>query len=332
MGLISFGPSKGREEMKEKGMENSARRAEAPWGTGDAEPYLKRAIREFILASPDNHLQLIDGEPIYEEPLVAFAGGRDPLFEELKAVIGPFHITPEELLKKAMEDGLCPEEKGADLESVSVISWVLPVAQGVRKANSRVKKFPARKWAHQRNFGEILNDKLREHVVGLLQGAGLAAIAPMKSPYYRRVDGERAGLASTWSERHAAHVAGLGTFGYCDGLITPRGKAHRVGSVVTNLALRATPRPYKSHTEWCLHFRGIECRKCEKRCPAKAFDERGHSKPACRIWLQEVIFNNFKDIYRVKAMGCGICQVEVPCEAEAPAETLSSSLDLSIYR
>ncbi|MFQ6110460.1 MAG: hypothetical protein ACE5LX_00370 [Nitrospinota bacterium] len=318
--------------MREKAMENSAKRPEAPWREGEAERYLKRAIREFILKSPDNRLHLIDGEPLFEEPLVAFAQGRDPLFEELKRIIGPFHLTPKELLKEAIEDGLCPEDAGHGLESMSVISWVLPVAQGVRKANRRVRKFPARKWAHQRNFGELLNEKLREHVVGLLRGAGFAAIAPMQSPYFKRVNDERVGIASTWSERHVAFVAGLGTFGYCDGLITPRGKAQRVGSVVTSLPLRATPRPYESHTEWCLHFRGMECRQCEKRCPAGAFDERGHSKPACKRWVQEVIFNKFKDIYGVKAMGCGICQVSVPCEAEVPPETLSSSLDLSVYR
>ena len=36
-------------------------------------------------------------------------------------------------------------------------------------------------------------------------------------------------------ETHAAHAAGLGTFGLCDGLITPIGKAIRVGSVVAKM-------------------------------------------------------------------------------------------------
>jgi hypothetical protein len=35
--------------------------------------------------------------------------------------------------------------------------------------------------------------------------------------------------ASSWSERHAAHAAGLGTFGLCDGLITAKGKAMQGG-------------------------------------------------------------------------------------------------------
>ncbi len=314
-----------------KAKEDSAKLGEAPWGEADVEGHLKGAIRKFVLASPDNRLQAIDGEPIFEEPLVAFAHGRDPLFEELKAVIGPFHLTPEELMKKALEDGLCPEADGPGLESLSVISWVLPVAEGVRKANSRAKKFPARKWAHQRNYGEILNDKLRDHVAGLLRGAGFAAVAPMRTPYFSRVGEKGRGLTSTWSERHAAHAAGLGTFGYCDALITPRGKAHRVGSVVTSLALKAIPRPYESHNEWCLQFRGIECRQCEKRCPAEAFNEQGHSKSACRRWVQDVIPGTFRDIYKVKAMGCGLCQVSVPCESEIPPELVNPSLDLSIY-
>ena len=44
-------------------------------------------------------------------------------------------------------------------------------------------------------------------------------------------------------QRHAAHAAGLGTFGLCDGLITAKGKAMRAGSVVARIAVAQTPRP-----------------------------------------------------------------------------------------
>ncbi len=47
--------------------------------------------------------------------------------------------------------------------------------------------------------------------------------------------------------------------------------------------------------------------------------------------MQDVIPGTFRDIYKVKAMGCGLCQVSVPCESEIPPELVNPSLDLSIY-
>jgi len=49
----------------------------------------------------------------------------------------------------------------------------------------------------------------------------------MLSPPFKRETSEKYGYASSWSERHIAYVAGLGTFGFCDDLITPVGKAMR---------------------------------------------------------------------------------------------------------
>ena len=65
---------------------------------------------------------------------------------------------------------------------------------------------------------------------------------------------------SNWSERHAAYAAGLGTFGLCDGLITQVGKAVRVGSVVAQVAVPASKRPYGDHQAYCNHDKG--CRAC----------------------------------------------------------------------
>jgi epoxyqueuosine reductase QueG len=53
-------------------------------------------------------------------------------------------------------------------------------------------------------------------------------------PEWSRRPSEKYVFSSNWSERHAAYTAGLGTFGLCDGLITPLGKAMRVGEGVRN--------------------------------------------------------------------------------------------------
>ena len=117
--------------------------------------------------------------------------------------------------------------------------------------------------------------------------------------------------------RHVQLVAGLGSLGLSDGLITPVGKAMRCGSVVTNIRLEPTPRTFRTHTDYCLsHARGI-CRACMKRCPAGAITERGHDKATCLAYIRGKREELLKD-YDVQIGGCGLCQTGVPCEAGAP--------------
>jgi len=93
------------------------------------------------------------------------------------------------------------------------------------------------------------------------------------------------GPASTWSERHIAHAAGLGTFGLSDGLITARGIAHRCGSVVFNAACTPTPRPYTHYQEYCPYLMDGSCGVCMARCPVGAISPSGHDKVKCSNYL-----------------------------------------------
>ena len=92
----------------------------------------------------------------------------------------------------------------------------------VRRANRGNKKYPAEEWARIRVYGEAFNVALRQHVANHFSASGHAAVAPMLVPNWTIVKSERFSYASSWSERHAAHAAGLGTFGLCDGLITAK--------------------------------------------------------------------------------------------------------------
>ncbi len=57
---------------------------------------LENWIKDFVRTSPDNSLSHIDSSPMFDQPLVGFASGGDPLFDEYKKIIGDFHQTPEE--------------------------------------------------------------------------------------------------------------------------------------------------------------------------------------------------------------------------------------------
>ena len=159
-----------------------------------------------------------------------------------------------------------------------------------------------------------------------LNAAGYGAVAPFLSPLWSRQTSDRFGFASTWSERHAAYACGLGTFGLCDGLITPRGKAMRAGSVVARIAAIPTPRPYTDHQAYCLFYSKGICGKCITRCPAGAISEKGHNKEACRNYLRSVAAEHVKNRYGFEGYGCGLCQTKVPCESKIP---LPKDVDLS---
>ena len=55
-------------------------------------------IRSYVATSPNNQLPTF-GEVIWDEPLVGYADGDDPIFSEYKNIIGDFHMTPREALE-----------------------------------------------------------------------------------------------------------------------------------------------------------------------------------------------------------------------------------------
>ena len=165
--------------------------------------------------------------------------------------------------------------------------------------------------------------KLRKPVVATLQASGYEAVPPQLSPVIERKVSERYGLASTWSERHAAYASGIGTFGLLDGLITPKGKAMRCGSVIANIQIPLTVRPYQNHHD-CLYFTEGKCKKCIPGCPAGAITEAGHDKVKCRNYMTPVIEEYAKAHFYLEGYGlnfqygCSLCQTGVPCESRIP--------------
>jgi epoxyqueuosine reductase QueG len=272
------------------------------------EKFLENAIAKFIHVSPANRRK-VDGGKYWGKPLVGFASGNDPLFRQYKKIIGKFHLTPKEIFALTFGKSKAP---------LSVISWVLPTSEDIRKSNRKEKIYPSLLWVHARQLGEQCNVKLRTHLVSLLKKKGYRAVGPMISPHFRSIESPKAGLASNWSERHAAYVCGLGAFGLSDGLITAKGKAMRVGSVITDLPLKPSERIYPHHRANCLYYFNKTCRVCASHCPAGAISSKGHDKDKCEGYLRNVIQRDKKTEYGVQAKGCGLCQTNVPCESEIP--------------
>jgi epoxyqueuosine reductase len=276
----------------------------ASWITG--------MIRKWVDTSSENTLENKAHDKAWDEPLVGFSKGDDAYWGSFKEHVGPFHWTPAEAFEKAFPvTGISPHE-------LTVISWVLPQMKQTKTDSRGEKTYPSERWARARFFGEMVNEKLRKHVVSELAKAGIRAMAPILHPEWSRMASDRFIFSSKWSERHAAFVSGLGTFGLCDGLITPRGKAMRVGSVVAEIELPATRRPYRNHQEYCLWFSRGTCKKCVERCPVGAISEKGHDKIICEKHVHDTCQRYIVEHYGFNGYACGLCQTGVPCESGIP--------------
>lgn len=274
--------------------------------------YLTEAVRKFVRESPHNTLGLASGEPAFDAPLTGFSSGADPLYGEFRNQIGSFYYTPQ-----AMFEAVFPgEEAGPD--ELSVMSWIIPSTGKTRREQGKRGKHPSERWARTRSLGEEFNNHLRRHVVDLLTEKGIMAFAPLLSEVWSRSEEGPYAPCSNWSERHAAYAAGLGTFGLCDGLITPVGKAVRVGSVIARCRLDPTPRPYTDHHAYCLHFTRDTCRECVARCPVGALSQQGHDKKRCMQYTENTMNRYIREKYGLETYACGLCQAEVACTYGIP--------------
>lgn len=274
--------------------------------------WIEDAIKGFIENSTENTLKNQENDKAFETPLVGFSRGDDPLYEAFKEHVGPFCMTPWEIFAITFREfSVKPEE-------LTVISWVLPHNKATKADNRKEKYYPSERWARGRIFGEEVNEKLRKYLQSYLESEGCKAVAPTLAPQFSIRISPKYGIASTWSERHAAYASGLGTFGLCDGLITAVGKAMRVGSVVARIQVPPTPRPYAKHTEYCLYFTDGTCGKCISRCPVGAITESGKDKAACYRHLFPVTKDYVTSNYGFDGYGCGLCQTLVPCESKIP--------------
>lgn len=274
--------------------------------------WLQAQARAFM-QSPVNDLQMPEPEPAFDLPLLGVAAGDDALWTTYKSAVGPFHWTPAEAFALAFPGQLVTPAE------LRVLVWVLPQTEATRRDNAKENHTPSERWARNRTLSENrVNDGLRRFMVEALQEQGIFATAPILMPEWSGKEVGVYGYSSNWSERHAAHVAGLGTFGLSDGLITPRGKAVRLGSLVARCALPVTERPYTHYREYCLYFTKGTCRQCVDRCPVGSVRCEGRIKALCKQHAYGECSRFIKDRWNLDGDCCGLCQTNVPCEAGIP--------------
>ena len=195
-------------------------------------------------------------------------------------------MTPVEIFRKSFP--------GTDVcsDDLTVISWVLPQTRLTKLDNRKETALPSERWARAKHYGGEFSKSLMIHVTKSLKNAGIVAVAPFLTSFFTIGVSERYGLASRWSERHAAYVSGLGTFGLCDGLITPGEKR----SCVVRLSHRSGfPDTPVLHGSPCLV--PVLCqgymRSLHKALPGRSTLKRGpRQKPlqGVLLWRRAVIY------------------------------------------
>ena len=278
---------------------------------------ITRELEIFLQSSPLNTVQAEDavspdcvGVRFYDEPLIAVADAADPLFtRDFKepTIIGPHFREPELWLEGAK----------------SVVSFFFPFTEAVRASNRTREDLPydeeihnqrcSSLWLHARIEGQVFLNVLCAELCSFMKKQGFDAVAPSISPDFRVVNH----FSSNWSERHAAYAAGLGTFGLSKGLITKKGMAGRLASIITTADLPVTSREYSGPFEYC-----TMCGACQRRCPASAIDvTRGCALGKDQMICGPYVAGSYLKPHGPKGIvryGCGKCQVGVPCEKGIP--------------
>ena len=253
-----------------------------------------------VLRPTDKVLPEYVGTALFEAPLVGFGAADDTLFAKFKepGVIGPWHMSPEEW------------QPGAK----TVVSLFFPMSKAVIESNRAAKGKPSQLWVYARIEGQAFINAYTRALCEWFRAQGVDACSPCIDPRFQKVAAgkgiegypeiNRKTFGSRWSERHAAYVCGLGTFGLSKGLITERGMAGRFTSVIVTAPLEADARPYTEIYEYC-----TRCGACARRCPVHAISlEKGKNHTRCGL------YQKYSGVIYRPRYGCGLCQTKVPCE------------------
>ncbi|MBN1566708.1 MAG: hypothetical protein JXA73_02605 [Acidobacteria bacterium] len=285
--------------------------------------FLENAIKNYVLTSPLNHLTAFDNSPIVDEPLVGFADGDDPIFRELKTVIGEFHLTPREIMEKYISEKRWRFGVTGGIDRVGVVSWALPLTCETRMIERSSPFGGSPRYNHSRWIGIRLYESVEQYVASLLEVLRCNAVAPVQSKFFEIKQMPGDWMAANWSERHVAYACGLGTFGLNGLMITSRGCAVYLGSVICDRALTPTPRA-ESRVAYCPYFTDGSCGLCIEHCTGSAISKDGRSNIACLKNLRDVqagkVINLGLDKELVgPAPACGRCSTGLPCEDRIPS-------------
>ncbi len=226
----------------------------------------------------------IDRSDIMRTPLVAISSPQNPMYEELREILGPVYKHPLELFP----------------ETQSIISYFIPFTKELALSS---KNGASDIWAEA--YITINNHflKIDQAVTDYLQTLNYDTyrIAGVHS-YDADI------LRSVWSHRSAAAIAGLGQFGLNNMLISDKGAAGRYCTILTSAPIEISTYRTPIH---CGYMKNKSCKICMDSCPVGALSPDGFDRFECH---DKVIVNNTKRFMKNigEADVCGICVSNCP--------------------
>jgi epoxyqueuosine reductase QueG len=242
---------------------------------------IENIIRDYVREYPKKN----GTKPLWKEPIIVYADASNPKFAQLKEVVCQTHALPKDFVPNAK----------------TVVAYFLPFIDEVSLSN--VGGYHASPlWAEAYVETNKMISSINDHVKIKLNEHGYDA---NYAPPTAILDPEV--LLSEWSHRHVAVIAGLGTFGLNNILITDRGSCGRIGTLVTDVEVSATPSPEKEN---CYYKLNGTCEKCLKQCEVGCFDKGEFDRFKC---FARCLENG--EVYKElgTAWVCGKCIVGLPC-------------------
>jgi epoxyqueuosine reductase QueG len=245
---------------------------------------IKTAIIDY---GTDNHL-----DTLWKEPIIEIIPANDEKLKTLKETVSAEHLTAGDVL---------PDAK-------SIISFFIPFQETIVKSN--IKGIMAsEEWAvayiKTNDLIKTIHDKIE---IAMNQNGYKTG----KIPAAHNFDVEK--LISRWSHRHIAYMAGIGTFGMNNMLITKNGCCGRFGSIIINCELNEY-KQINEIKEKCLHKINESCGICQKKCIVNAYENNSYDRYKCYNQCLKNAEYHKKHGY---ADVCGKCLVGLPCSTKEP--------------
>ena len=228
----------------------------------------------------------------WKEPIIEFIPANDKRLISLKEAVSVEHFMPCDILHDAK----------------SIISFFIPFQENI--VNSNIKgEMASAEWAIAYIKTNDLIKKINDNTGILMEQNGYKT---GKIPATHNFDTEK--IISSWSHRHIAYIAGLGTFGINNMLITKNGCCGRFGSIITNYEFREY-KQIKKIEEKCLNKSNGSCGICRKKCAINAYENNNFNRHKCyKQCLENAEYH--KELGHADV--CGKCLVGLPCSIREP--------------
>jgi len=228
----------------------------------------------------------------WKEPLIEIIPANDEKLETLKQAVSVEHLMPRDILSDAK----------------SIISFFIPFQESIAESNLK-GTMASEEWSRAYIKTNDLIAAISNRIELLMEQNGYKT---GKIPATHNFEAKK--LISNWSHGHIAHIAGLGTFGINNMLITKNGCCGRVGSIIISHEFTEYKKT-RIINEKCLNRLKGSCGICQKKCIVSAFENGIYNRHKC---YEQCLKNAEYHKKAGYADVCGKCLVGLPCSTKEP--------------